>query len=294
MNATTPSTALVLGGGGAVGVGWQAGLLAGFAREGHDFADVDLVVGTSAGSIVAALFASGKQPTDAFDTVERFSAAVTAEQLRGGSQALLTAMAEVGLGDDSGPALRRIGSLAAAQNTPLDEPTFLTMFEDLRDLAWPEVLRTTAIDIETGDLRVWGPDDVELIRGVASSCAGPIIFPPVTIHGRRYMDGGVKSHLNVAPAAGAERILALSCFPLDLPPESVDQGLAAALKTVCQEIDDIRATGAVIEVVEPNLELLALAGGEGNMMNTQLAQPAYDIGLRQAEQTLPRIAAWQG
>jgi len=44
--------ALVLGGGGPVGVAWESGLLAGLAEHGADVSDADLFVGTSAGSIV--------------------------------------------------------------------------------------------------------------------------------------------------------------------------------------------------------------------------------------------------
>ena len=46
------SRALVLGGGGALGVAWETGLLAGLEREGVSFGNADLILGTSAGSIV--------------------------------------------------------------------------------------------------------------------------------------------------------------------------------------------------------------------------------------------------
>ena len=45
------SRAVVLGGGGPVGVGWEVGLAAGLAKEGVLLADADLVIGTSAGSL---------------------------------------------------------------------------------------------------------------------------------------------------------------------------------------------------------------------------------------------------
>jgi NTE family protein len=49
--------ALVLGGGGPVGVAWEAGLAAGLAEQGVRLADADLFVGTSAGSVVGAQLA---------------------------------------------------------------------------------------------------------------------------------------------------------------------------------------------------------------------------------------------
>ncbi|GAA3163833.1 patatin-like phospholipase family protein [Planomonospora alba] len=51
--------ALVLGGGGIAGIGWEAGIITGLRREGADLGEADLVVGTSAGSVVGALVAAG-------------------------------------------------------------------------------------------------------------------------------------------------------------------------------------------------------------------------------------------
>ena len=52
--------ALVLGGGGALGISWEIGLLAGLTDEGIDVAGADLIVGTSAGSVVGTQIALGK------------------------------------------------------------------------------------------------------------------------------------------------------------------------------------------------------------------------------------------
>ncbi|CAA9500023.1 MAG: hypothetical protein AVDCRST_MAG05-2365, partial [uncultured Rubrobacteraceae bacterium] len=57
--------ALVLSEGGALGIGWEAGLVDGFAGGGIVFADADLIVGTSAGSLVGAHVALGLEPADA-------------------------------------------------------------------------------------------------------------------------------------------------------------------------------------------------------------------------------------
>jgi len=61
--------ALVLGGGGITGVGWEIGLLAGLADAGLDLSVADppdLVVGTSAGSVVGAQVASGVDLQEAY------------------------------------------------------------------------------------------------------------------------------------------------------------------------------------------------------------------------------------
>ena len=52
--------ALVLGGGGIVGVAWEAAILAGLLEGGADLRDADLIVGTSAGSIIGSQIAAGR------------------------------------------------------------------------------------------------------------------------------------------------------------------------------------------------------------------------------------------
>ena len=52
-------TALVLGGGGITGIAWELGVLAGLADAGVDLTGADLVVGTSAGSVVGAQITCG-------------------------------------------------------------------------------------------------------------------------------------------------------------------------------------------------------------------------------------------
>jgi len=52
--------ALVLGGGGPVGIAWEAGMIAGLAEAGIDLAAADFILGTSAGSVVGAQLAMGR------------------------------------------------------------------------------------------------------------------------------------------------------------------------------------------------------------------------------------------
>ncbi|MBO0687644.1 MAG: patatin-like phospholipase family protein, partial [Candidatus Dormibacteraeota bacterium] len=56
---------IVLGGGGVRGAAWLMGALHGLVEEtGWDPADADLLIGTSAGALVAALAAAGARPWD--------------------------------------------------------------------------------------------------------------------------------------------------------------------------------------------------------------------------------------
>ena len=56
--------ALVLGGGGVVGVAWESGLVHGLAEGGVDLRRADLIVGTSAGSAVGTRIAAGHPPEE--------------------------------------------------------------------------------------------------------------------------------------------------------------------------------------------------------------------------------------
>jgi NTE family protein len=59
--------ALVLGGGGVAGTAWMLGLASGLHRHGVELGDADRVVGTSAGAIVGALIALGRDPDEVAD-----------------------------------------------------------------------------------------------------------------------------------------------------------------------------------------------------------------------------------
>src|SRR5947208_10526296 len=61
--------ALVLAGGGAAGNAWELGLIAGLSDAGVDVTEADLIIGTSAGSTVAAQITSGTQPGDLYAAV---------------------------------------------------------------------------------------------------------------------------------------------------------------------------------------------------------------------------------
>ena len=54
--------ALVLGGGGVTGIAWATGLIAGLSGLGIDLAAADVIIGTSAGSVVGTDIACGQDP----------------------------------------------------------------------------------------------------------------------------------------------------------------------------------------------------------------------------------------
>ena len=206
----TTKRALVLAGGGLAGIAWETGILRGIADESPDTArallDSDVLLGTSAGSTVAAQLGSGEGLDTLFD---RQVAAASAEIDPGVSidditEIFVTAMAEPNV--TTAEKLQRIGAIALSTATVAESVRREVIAHRLPSHDWPDrVLRITAIDTATGELvgfeRTSG---VGLVDAVAASCAVPAAWPPVTIGRRRYMDGGVGSTINLALAADCE------------------------------------------------------------------------------------------
>lgn len=210
---------LVLGGGGITGIAWETGLLLGLRDLGVDVTDADVVVGTSAGSVVGAQITAGIDLGDLFD--HQVSppkpaplASISPLVLAGFVRALIRARGDLeAFGRHVG---RWSARRAAAGKTPTLEERFAAIRERLPIQEWaPDGrLRVTAVDVSTGALRVFdGTDGVSLVDAVAASCAVPGVYPPVPIGGRAYIDGGARSGSNADLISDSDRVLALT--PVD-------------------------------------------------------------------------------
>lgn len=205
-----PKRALVLAGGGLAGIAWETGVLLGIADESPAAArlllDSDVLVGTSAGSAVAAQISSGTSLDALFD---RQIAEQSAELDPGVDIDVITELFLDALREPRIPGvdkirlrLQRIGAVALATETVSESVRREVIAARLPRHDWPDrALRVTAIDVSTGELVAFDRDSgVELVDAVAASCAVPGAWPPVTIAGRRYMDGGVASLVNLGVA----------------------------------------------------------------------------------------------
>ena len=213
MPRSTPSRALVLAGGGATGIAWEAGVVAGLREEGIDVREADLIVGTSAGSAVAAQLRVGTDEADAYADIRAGRPLGDLGRLGAGDAARFL-RAQVGVDRSTA---RSVVTRAALRARPADEDAWVaTVAGTLRGRDWPNGrLAITAVDAETGAAVVFDNDSgVDLDRAVAASCAVPGVFPPVTVGGRRYVDGGLRSVANADLAAGHERVLVLAPIPL--------------------------------------------------------------------------------
>jgi NTE family protein len=207
---STGGRALVLGGGGVTGIAWESGLLAGLAEAGIDLTSADLVVGTSAGSVVGAQILSGLSLNDLYAAQLVEPRAEFAARM-GATTLLRFAAAMLWPGGEE-QARARLGRAALKARTVPESEQKAVIKQVLPTDSWPERrLLITAVDAETGELRVFDRDSgVPLLEAVAASCAVPLVWPPISIDGRRYIDGGVRSVTNADLAAGCERVVVVA------------------------------------------------------------------------------------
>jgi NTE family protein len=204
------SRALVLGGGGVTGVGWEIGLLCGLAAAGVAVDAADVVVGTSAGSVVGAQLCSGVALDELY---ERQLVAPTSEVAARLGLGVLVRLAASGVGRDARAARARLGRRALRASTVPEAQRRAVIASRLPAHEWPTHPRllVTGVVADTGEAVRWDRDSgVDLIDAVAASCAVPLVWPPMTVNGRRYLDGGVRSPTNADYARGCSRVVVLA------------------------------------------------------------------------------------
>jgi NTE family protein len=272
--------ALVLGGGGVAGIAWMTGLLAGLADAGQDVTGADLLVGTSAGATVAAQLGSGlpleslyaRQVEPALQSAEiAVDIDLDAFAAEFGKY-LQAAMAPKDM-------LRAAGAFALAARTAPESSRRAVIASRLPSHEWPaRPVKLVAVDCATGATEVFDSAcGVSLIDAVAASCAVPGIWPPVTINGRRYMDGGVRSSDNADLARGASRIVVVSPLGMDSP--------LPAPMPLREVVAGLRAEGAQVTVLSPDDASKSAIGA--NPLDPATRVPASGAGRAQGRAGLP-------
>jgi NTE family protein len=261
-------SAVVLGPGGPVGTAWLAGLAAGLRREGVDLGAADLIVGTSAGAIVGAILARGGD-------LDRLATLPPPSGTDGGVRTDPERLAEVfaTLGDaglDQAEALRRVGRLAVIASTGGEEAAIARMRALLGGAEWPDrPLLIPSVDAETGEAVVWDRHGAaSLPEAVAAGIAFPATAPPITIGGRRYIDGAFRAGTNADLAGDAKVVIVAE--PMAHLQGTNDDG-AAAVRLV------------------PDAEAIAAFGPD--IADRAAWAPAYQAGVRQAPGAVERIRA---
>ena len=272
--------AVVLGGGGVAGIAWEIGLLAELLDLGVDLNEADLVVGTSAGSVVGTALRFGQVPAAVASQESAPDGAAAADYQEPDSfdgERFMNVMGAAGQGGGGEKAARaRLGQLALKADTQLTEEAWVNSIRMLVPYpAWPEkALGVTAVDAEDGSFTVFDASSgVDLGLAVTASCTVPTVWPPVHINGRVYMDGGMRSGTNADVAAGHGKVLVISCG-LEAPQSPFGPTLPQALKTIGKEGKSF--------LIEADAQALQAFGT--NMLLGSTRKPSVAAGRRQAKE----------
>lgn len=252
-----PRIGLALGGGAARGFA-HVGVIQVLEEAGIR---PELVTGTSAGSLVAALYASGRQGTQLQRIADTMDEATFADwtlplfsrgMLRGDAFARYVAQQVGG---------RRIEEL-------------------------PVPLGILATDLHSGQGVLFQRGDVA--TAVRASSAVPGLFQPVLISGREYVDGGLVAPVPVRQARqmGAELVIAvdISQVPESNSATDVFQILMQTVTIMGKSINSLELRGPDLVVVRP-----VLNGVSGTDFSTR--RRAIQAGRQAMTQALPQLRA---
>jgi NTE family protein len=273
--------ALVLGGGGVTGVAWELGVIAGLAEAGVDLRRADVVIGTSAGSSVGAQLTSGADLEELYERqLAGPSAEIPARLGIGGLARYASTMVRHRKDPQTGRA--RLGRLALEAATVPEAERRAVIAARLPSHEWPATrLLVTAVDAHTGEFRVFDADaGVPLVDAVAASCAVPLVWPPVTIGDRRWIDGGVRSPVNADLAAGYDRVVVVAPLTRAVGPMAAPAQVA-----------ELRAAGARAVLVAPDAAATRAIGR--NPLDPARRAPAARAGRAQAAAVAAEVrSAW--
>jgi len=308
---------LVLGAGGVMGGAWLTGGLYALATEtGWDPAEADYIVGTSAGSMIGALCASGVPPwfMVAHSRGESFGEVVDARGMPA-SEADRAAGAVFRL-DRGVPAVPGSWRLALKSVTRPNRhspaavvsgwlPRGIVSTDPLKEqirrvvpAGWsphPNLWIVTC-DYATGERVVFGRDGsppAELADAVAASCAIPGFYRPVEIAGRRYVDGGVHSASNLDLLTDLDVDIAICLNPTSTlhPIRALDPREWPRLIThrpsgrrLGSEAKRVRADGTEVALIQPTRDDLAVMGT--NLMSTRRRNEVIAVAIRTVTEQL--------
>jgi NTE family protein len=272
------SVGLVFGAGGVVGEAFHHGVLKAMDELRIDPSAADVVVGTSAGSIVAASIRRRAAPGP-----------VRPLSMRDGQPS------------------RRHGALAALRRPRqlvsglLLTPEVMSGRIDTGFLSdglrarhgnrWPEsALWIVAVRRRDGHRVVFGRDGdppADVASAVAASCAIPAYFAPVDIGGVSYVDGGVHSPTNADLLAPCDLDLVVISSPMSVQRTSLRPRLDLGFRLLfhrylAEEVWVLRQHDTRVVRIEPDADVLATMGL--NMMNgkriDEVTEAAYRLALR--------------
>ena len=320
--ADRPKVGLVLGAGGVIGGAWLTGGLQALASEtGWDPMSADHIVGTSAGSMIGALCGSGvpcwfmvaHSAGETFDGLVDVEGrpAQEADRSAGAVFRLHKAPPPIGPGSWklalkslSNPRGHTPGAILSGwlpRGVISTEPLKETVRRVVpRDWSTHPNLWVVACDYETGERVPFGREDApkaELADAVAASCAIPGFYHPVTINGRRYVDGGMHSPSNLDILRDEDVDLVICLNPTSslhkIPPRHPVERLHAFMRNASgrrlgSERKKLEAAGKEVVLIQPTAQDLEIMGG--NLMSRKRRHEVIELAMRTVAKQLRHSA----
>jgi NTE family protein len=266
---------LVLGAGGTIGGAWIGGVLAGIAEQtGIDFAACERIVGTSAGSMVAADLLAGVEPRSPAPApggeagASNGTAPLPAEdELASGRAGRLGARLAAAAGTSLAPIALSLGRTPGALVRAVALARVDGASRSLDDLGariarhgleWDGRLRIVCVDRGSGRRVVFGSPGAPpatVAEAVEASCSIPGYYRPVRIGEHEYVDGAVWSPTNMdaAPAGRETHVLCLAPMGGPLGRRERNPAVrAATLAALRMETLALQRRGAHVTVVLPD------------------------------------------
>ena len=311
-----PRRAVVLGGGGVLGAAWMIGALSAVQDAyGWDPREAEVLIGTSAGSVLAGLMGC-QVSVDTLINHQRGVPAPGDPQVDfdpdGASGGPLPPRPKLGIGSAALlaramrnprrlPPLAVLSGLAPRGRGQLDAVRALVDHAvelSGSDTGWASHPSTwiVAMDYESGRRVPFGrpgSPPATLGEAVSASCAIPGWYAPVSIGGRRYVDGGTLSptSLDLLAGRGLDEVIVLApmvSFDFDEPPSLVGRVerrfRRAMTKRVLHEAGKVRRQGTAVTILGPGREDLEAIGV--NLMDPRRRVKVLETSLRTSAEAL--------
>lgn len=284
--------ALVLGGGGLFFVAWQVAYLHELDKAGVPLRSADVLVGTSAGALVATILAAGRLGRLAAEAafMSKWPAMLAVLAPASGlNDSQLRAVQMFREATDADPdTVRDIGHAALAAHSPSPDTMRRNIGFLVAKRAWPSpALKISAVDAFTGQrLIITEATEVSPSRAVAASSAVPGLFSPQPVLDRRCMDGGVSgsgTHSDIV--AGSGRALVISMMALTQKEYS---GMTNAPGSFDRELRELSETGTQVMARGPERVEV------DELMSLDAVAEAIRQGREQAKQDLAGVATFWG
>ena len=314
-----PRIGLVLGAGGVLGAAWMTGALAGLQDRLPAAADVDLIVGTSAGSVLAAALRCRASMDEIVAWQCGDATGMLAESMvlakRDGplppwprphpgslplarAALLLQVPPWVGAsgwlphGRGQHAALRSLVSALHWRHHQHREPGHTSHW--VHGDTW-----IAAMDYDTGRPVLFGQAGAPHARlpdAVVASCSIPGWYEPTLIDGRRYVDGGIRSATSLGALSGTrvQEVYVLAPMASTEPDHPLQPHLQIErrvrrllTRVLLRQAKMLSAQGKRVTIVTPGPRDLAVMGA--NLMDSRRRQAVLEVSLGTSADSLARL-----